>query len=302
MDSSSAYTTQPSQTGQDTLAKIAKGSLSKPSVTMTVGALEAALIAEFPLTDGEAWDRSGLSVGDPARLVEGVAVALDPTVDAIEAAADAGAHVLVTHHPLYLQPPATFAPASSVAANEGAGVWAAISRGVAVMSFHTCLDVSTKAQRVLPGMLGLRFERVCVPLPDTAGKGYGQVCSFEGSPLTLGQLAARCTSVFGRAPRVWGDISRTLERVVTCTGSLGEVGQVARAQQADCVICGEVKYHDALALSQAGLDIIEIGHDSSELPLATVLAATVESLGFSDGQVLIIDQRNNWTYPETVRV
>lgn len=299
MDSSSIYT---SPTDNEALAKRSTGPLSRPSAAMTVGALEAAMAAEFPLADGEAWDRSGMSVGDPARLVEGVAVALDPTVDAIGAAADAGANVLITHHPLFLQPPESFAPASSVGANAGAGVWAAISRGVAVMSFHTCLDVSAKAQRVLPGMLGLHFERVCVPLPDTAGKGYGQVCSFDGSKLTLGQLAARCTSVFGRAPRVWGDFSRTLERVVTCTGSIGEVGHAALALQADCVICGEIKYHDALALSQAGLDIIEVGHDSSELPLATVLAATVESLGFGDGQVLIIDQRDNWAYPESVRM
>ncbi len=299
MDSSSTYS---STADREALAKIATGSLARPATTMTTGALEAALCAEFPLADGEAWDRSGMLVGDPARLVEGIAVALDPTVAAIDAAADAGANVLVTHHPLFLHAPESFAPASSVGVNPGAGVWAAISRGVSVMSFHTCLDVSAKAQRVLPGMLGLHFERVCVPLPDTAGKGYGQVCRFDGTNLTLGQLAARCTSVFGRAPRVWGDFSRTLERVVTCTGSLGEVGHAALALQADCVICGEVKYHDALALSQAGLDIIENGHDASELPLATVLAATVESLGFTDGQVLIIDQRDNWAYPESVRM
>lgn len=90
----------------------------------------------------------------PAAPVRAVAVALDPTVSAIDAAADAGANVLVTHHPAYLTPPTSFQPASSPALNSGAVVYRAIQRGVALMNFHTALDVSARAQRMLPGMLG----------------------------------------------------------------------------------------------------------------------------------------------------
>ena len=64
---------------QEGLSRRASGPLSKPVSTLTVGALEAALLAEVPASDAEGWDRTGMTVGDPARLVEGVAVALDPT-------------------------------------------------------------------------------------------------------------------------------------------------------------------------------------------------------------------------------
>ena len=90
---------------QKGLAQRASGPLSRQTSTVTVGALERALLKEFPAADAEAWDRTGMTVGDPARLVEGVAVALDPTVDAVEEAASMGANVLVTHHPAFLQPP-----------------------------------------------------------------------------------------------------------------------------------------------------------------------------------------------------
>ena len=288
---------------QEGLARRASGPLSVPSAPVTTGALERALLAEFPAADAEAWDRTGMTVGDPARLVTRVAVALDPTVAAIEAAADAGANVLVTHHPAFLAPPDSFMPASSVAANPGAGVWRAIERGVSLMSFHTALDVSARVQRVLPGMLGLAFQQVLVPIPGSRDKGYGQLCGLgEDDGLTLGQLAARCTSVFARAPRVWGDFSRELDRVVTCTGSAGEVGREALRVQADVLVCGEIKYHEALDLSQAGLAIVELGHDTSELPLASVLAAAVRGMGVPEDLVMIVDQRDNWAYPETVRV
>lgn len=286
------------------LAQRASGVLSKPGFAMTLGALDYALLQEFPARDAEAWDRTGLLVGDPARLVEGVLVALDPTVQAVEEAARWKANVLITHHPAYLEPPTTFRPASSVAAEPGALVWSAIANGVALMDYHTALDVSERAQRMLPGLLNLSFEAVLAPLEGEPGKGYGQVCSphAEEASLTLGQLAARCTSVFARAPRVWGDFSREMDRIVTFTGSAGDFGRACLRAQADCLICGEVKYHEALALSQAGLAVIELGHDTSELPFAGVLAAAVRDAGVPEELVHVFEQDDNWTYPETKRV
>ena len=114
--------------------------------------------------------------------------------------------------------------------------------------------------------------------------------------------AARCTSVFGRAPRVWGDFPRELDRVVTCTGSAGDLGRACLRAQVDCLVCGEIKYHDALELSQAGLAVVDLGHDTSELPLAAVLAAAVENAGIPGDLVTVLDQGDNWSYPETVRV
>ena len=288
---------------QKGLAQRASGVLSKPVSAVTTGALERALLAEFPAADAEAWDRTGMTVGDPARPVTGVAVALDPTVEAIENAANAGAHVLVTHHPAFLAPPSSFMPASSVAANPGAGVWRAVGRGVSILSYHTALDVSVRAQSVLPGMLNLNFQQVLVPIPGSRDKGYGQLCTLGGDDgLTLGQLAARCTAVFGRTPRVGGDFPRELDRVVTATGSAGDLGRACLQAQVDCLVCGEIKYHDALELSQAGLAIIDLGHDTSELPLVAVLADAVESVGIPGDLVMVVDQGDNWSYPETLRV
>lgn len=286
------------------LAQRASGVLSKQAVPITVGALERALLADFPAQDAESWDRTGMTVGDPASLVEGVAVSLDPTVAAVRDAAATGANVLVTHHPAFLESPDSFSPASSTAAHPGALVWAAVSQGVALLSYHTALDVSARAQRVLPGMLNLQFKRVVVPLSSTKYKGYGQLCSVRlgDAPLTLGQLAARCTSIFARQPRVWGDFSCELSRIVTCTGSAADVAAASLRERADCLVCGEIRYHDALALSQAGLCIVELGHDTSELPLAAVLASAVEDAGVLKERITILDQGDNWSYPETVRL
>lgn len=287
----------------DVLAKRASGVLSKAMLALSIGALEQAMLVQFPACDSEPWDKMGLMVGDPAEMIRGVALALDPTPLAIEAAAQAGANVLITHHPPFLTPPQSFKPALSPALSTGAGVYKAIERGVSLMAFHTSLDVSVPAQRVLPRLLNLEFQKVVLPLAHAAKKGYGQLCLLgQGEALSLGQLAARCTSVFARPPRVWGEFNRSMKRVVTAAGAAGEVGRAALRMQADCLVCGEIKYHEALDLSLAGLSIIDLGHDTSELPLISVLAEAVGHSGVPDERVMVIDQRDSWAYPETHRV
>ncbi len=294
------------RTREKAIAKREVKPLAKPSKSFTVASLERALLKEFPREDAEAWDVMGLTVGEGGLAVTKVALALDVTVEAIRKAASIGAGVLITHHPPYLEAPTSFAPGASVAENPGAGVWAAIQNRVALMNFHTALDVSKRAQLALPQILGLKATgRPVCPIASSKHKGYGQVCTVAkngGKPETLSHLAARCVAHFGRAPRVWGDPARPLSQAVCALGSAGEVGESALAAGADVLICGEIKYHSALALSQAGLGIIELGHDVSELPLVAVLAKTLVDLGFPQSGIAIIDQSENWTYPETIRL
>lgn len=288
------------------LSKRPARQMARPAKSFTVAELEHALLKAFPREDAEPWDVMGLTVGEPAIPVKKVAVALDATVEAIRKASALGATVLVTHHPPYLEGPLQFSPEDSVALSPGAGVWAAIQNRVALMNFHTACDVSKRAQAALPQILGFRYAgHVVEPIPSSKRKGYGQLCTVapqEGKAETLAHIASRCVSTFGRAPKVWGDYQQPVKTVVTALGSAGNVGRLALEAGADCFICGEIKYHAALELSQAGLAIIELGHDVSELPLAAVLAKAVADAGFPKEGIAIIDQADNWSYPETIRL
>lgn len=288
------------------LAKRGVKLLSKMNKSQSIGRLEDDLLESFPASTAESWDRTGLLVGDRSCPVTKVAITLDPTVVAIEEAANAGANVLLTHHPAFLTAPESFSPARSVAQNPGAGVYAAIQCGVALMSFHTALDVSRQAQVVLPAMLSLHCtDQVLLPIEGSTELGYGQICAVspkERETQPLSHLAARCTAVFGRAPRVWGSFNANVRTVVTATGSASNVGKLALKKSVDCLICGEIHYHNALELSQAGLCIIELGHDVSEFPLTAVLADAVYSAGIPSDRVIILDQTRNWSYPETIRL
>lgn len=261
----------------------------------TVGRLEEALLELFPASDAEEWDRTGMLVGDPQQPVSGVCVALDPTVEAIRETRASGANVLVTHHPLFLDPPTGLAPAACRGDAVGARVWEAVSLDVAVMSFHTALDINPLAAQVLPGILGLSLEGILEPVRTDPLRGYGQICApVPGQELTLDGLADRCRRAFQSAPRVWGRGERLLSHIVTCTGAAGDDLALACDAGMDCVVAGEVRYHKALDAVSRGLCVIELGHDISEYPLTSVLVSSIRNVGIDSKSIRVLDRADNW--------
>lgn len=268
----------------------------------TVGALETVLLRRFPSDEAEEWDRTGLLVGDPSSPAAGVAVALDATVRAVRSAVRLGANVLVTHHPAYLDPPARISPAGSGAFGPGTVVWEAVRTGIALMNFHTALDASEEAAAVLPGMLGLELRGIVDVRVPRNGHGYGQLCDIPAAAgMTAGELAARALRVFGRQPRIWGDAEARIRTAVTCTGSQSGLARICVASGYDALVCGEVRYHDALDAAEAGLVIVELGHDVSELPLCGVLASSLRDAGFPESAIAVLDQNSNWATPDLLR-
>lgn len=298
------------------LSKVGESTLeARFDTPISVGMLCNRLLSRFPEADAEPWDRTGLLVGDPLATVTRVAIALDPTIEAVRDAHLAGCNVLLTHHPVFLDPPAAFVRDVNVSYS-GSVTFEAVSAGVALMNFHTALDVSAEARGALPAMLGLEPCAVLEPLGssdrrssgasaamDGLPKGYGHICRIDGEdPLSLTTLSARCVSVFGRTPRVWGDMDASVASVCTWTGSAGSAARRCISAGVDALICGEIKYHDAVEARDSGLCVIELGHDVSELPLTAILARAVLGCGIDQGDVCMLNQHGNWQTPESRRV
>lgn len=95
------------------------------------------------------------------------------------------------------------------------------------------------------------------------------------SDMTLSGLATVASATFNVTARVWGDPDTPLRHVVTATGSAGSLVSTAIASGASALVAGEVRYHDALEAVEAGICVIELGHDVTEWPLVTLLRKTI---------------------------
>ncbi len=102
----------------------------------------------------------------------------------------------------------------------------------------------------------------------------GAVCSLE-SPISLARFAAEVREALGSPARVWGDADSLVASAAVATGSGGSLIPGARRVEADVLVAGEVRYHDAMDAVSSGLSIIEIGHDISEWPLVPLLREAV---------------------------
>jgi dinuclear metal center YbgI/SA1388 family protein len=118
-------------------------------MSATIADVLGAVGEACPWEWAEPWDNCGLVVGDPSAEVTGVLVSLDADLPTITRAAQAGASLLVTHHPPFLEVPEQVTPSSAPA------LFAALRDNVAIISAHTNLDRAPHAAGVLLRRLGL---------------------------------------------------------------------------------------------------------------------------------------------------
>jgi dinuclear metal center YbgI/SA1388 family protein len=101
----------------------------------------------------EDWDNVGLHYGHPDWPVSKILVCLDPTAKAVEVAADAGADMLVTHHPLIFKPIKTI----NVSTPAGSAIDLAARRRISILCAHTNLDAAAGGiNDVLAEKIGLK--------------------------------------------------------------------------------------------------------------------------------------------------
>ena len=125
----------------------------------------------------------------------------------------------------------------------------------------------------------------------------GMLCEPEGAP-TLEELSVLCSRTLNVRPRVWGERSARIRRCVTATGSAGSLIGDVLAAGADALVCGEVRYHDALDAAESGLAIVEAGHDVTEWPLVELLgAAALGVRGLPADNVMIETPTAGWWTP-----
>lgn len=121
----------------------------------------------------------------------------------------------------------------------------------------------------------------------------GRVCTIPST--TLASLAEQVASKLDCAPRIWGDPLTGVSKVATASGSAGSLIPDALAADADVLIAGEVRYHDALDAVVRHLCVIEIGHDISEWPLVHVLADAIRNTpGLSRERVTVGRPERKW--------
>ncbi|PIE55422.1 MAG: hypothetical protein CSA35_01055 [Dethiosulfovibrio peptidovorans] len=204
----------------------------------------------------EDWDNGGVSVRSRSGEIHRVAVALDPTVEAVRQAADQGCDCLLTHHPLIFSPLRFLDPELPTAA----ALYELVERGMTAVSCHTSWDNS-------PVGTNVSLVQACTqnsPRPLLLGKGWGTgaVVSFQSSsPLAVAEMLKDRWGLTWA--RVYG-ASRSVSSMALCGGSGGELWREALNTGADLYVTADMKYHDLQDAVLSGLAVIVVDHGEME--------------------------------------
>ena len=156
------------------------------------------------------WDNVGLLCGRREAQIHKILVALDPFEDVCREAAQVGADLIVTHHPLI------FSPLKAVTADDAVGrsILFLAARGISAVNAHTNLDRA-------PGGVNDRLAQA-LGLEDVQDPGAGQLIGVAAQGKVqghTGQVLLGCFRVNGLGGVIESTVQSLAEIVIELRGA-----------------------------------------------------------------------------------
>lgn len=208
------------------------------------------------------WDNPGLLAGRGDKEVKTILVAVDATDAVLDQAKEAGADMLLTHHPLI------FKPVKSVTDRDfiGRRLLRLIQADCPYYAMHTNFDAAPGCMAALAGeRLGLAHTCVLEEMGRTKeGVPYGiGLCGDFEQRICLSEAADRVKEAFGLSHvTVYGDDGgeKRIRRAAVCPGTGGGTLQEAIKSGADVYITGDIGHHEGIDAVAQGMSVIDAGH------------------------------------------
>ena len=227
------------------------------------------------------WDNVGLNCGSRNAPVTKIMLALDPFEHVCKEAADWGADLLVTHHPLIFRP----IPMVTDDAAITRGMMELIRNNISHICAHTNLDCAEGGVNdVLATVLGLEDVE---PLGAYGGMmrcGYVPEQSLE-TFLGFVKETLHCDGLR------YCDSGKPVHKVAVGGGSCSDGLYDTILAGCDTFVTSDVKYNGFWDAKEQGLNLIDAGHFHTENPVIAVLAKKIAA-AFPDVEVKISE--NHW--------
>ncbi|OQB24692.1 MAG: putative GTP cyclohydrolase 1 type 2 [Firmicutes bacterium ADurb.Bin182] len=212
------------------------------------------------------YDNVGLLIGTKRREIKNVLVALDCTEKVAQEAADTGADLVLTHHPLFFKGIKRILPDSP----ETKAAYILIQNGIALYCAHTNLDrAQGGVNDVLAGRLGLSGTRMLPP------ENIGRVGDLP--EVRLHEFAELVAQKLETSVRIVGDTNSVVRTAAVIGGGGDGDIQAAADAGANVLVTGEIRHHRALEALSLGISVIDAGHYETEriilMPLIEYLQA-----------------------------
>ena len=209
----------------------------------------------YPLDTAYEWDNVGLQIGTLNKTITGILIALDVTKDVVEEAIEKQCNLIIAHHPIIFSPLKRL----TTDAYKGKMIEILITEDIAVYVSHTNYDLgSTGMNQVLADQIGLENQAVLEMVSET--HGIGRIGTILPMPLEKAVNVIKEALGVETARLITNTPEKLVETVAISGGSGASHMMAAKMQGADLYLTGDVSYHRAHDMLQAGLTALDIGH------------------------------------------
>lgn len=213
-------------------------------------------------------DNCGLIIGREDADINRIMVCLDLTKRVVDTAKKECMDLIITHHPPIFRPIKRLTDNLFIELIEG---------GISVIALHTNYD-SARLNDILAERLGIIQTEGILECRSLSGEKsfLGRIGVFE-EELTGEDVILKVKEELGiEYVRIIGDVKDRIVSAAVCQGSSSGSEEEIKELDVDVFITGEVKYNNAVELSNYGCFVIEAGHYETEKlfinDLAEVLA------------------------------
>ncbi len=224
-----------------------------------------------PFDSQESWDNSGILLGKNGAKIKEIFVALEATKEiAQNLPCDS---LLITHHPLIFKPlknlRADFYPNNILEI--------LIRKNIALIAMHTNFDLSHLNKSFVRDVLGFKKfsqDRFIIKVPFNAS--FAELLRLIQAKIPQSALKITQSS----------DFIETL--IIVCGAGCGAINDEVLCEN-DCIITGDVKYHDAMRFLSLKVSIIDVGHYHSERHFGAILQKNLKKIDYN---AIICDSKN----------
>ena len=243
-----------------------------------------------PKSMKESWDNVGLLCGSGKQEVRKIMVALDPFESVCKEAANWGADLLVTHHPVIFQAP------KSITDDDGVGraLLQLIRSNISAINAHTNLDCAPGGVNdVLAAKVGLADAAVLNPSGlDAEGRPWGLLRHGTVDECTLASFLEQVKRALGCDGLRYVDGGKPVRHVAvgggSCAGALRDVADAG----CDTFVTADVRYNQFWDAKELGINLIDATHFATENPVVAVLAVKLRD-AFPDVAVKISENHRD---------
>ena len=219
------------------------------------------------------WDNVGLLCGSRSQTVTRILVALDPFEGICEEAAQWGAELIVTHHPIIFKALNAITDETSI----GRSIRLLCREDISAINAHTNLDCAPGGVNdKLAAALGLRNIQVIDPMgTDEEGREWGLLRKGTVEEQTLADFLPVVKSALGCEGLRYADGGKPVRNVAVGGGACASELMDAVRAGCDTFVTSDVKYNQFWDARDLGLNLIDAGHFYTENPVTAYLAEKI---------------------------